>query len=88
MMNSHRKPRVSICIPHWQVKPLISICLRSIRKHSKNYDVEIIVVDDGSKDESIEYLRSLKWIRLVERPNMQESPNNWPLNVCTAYDSG
>ncbi len=86
-MNSHQKPRISICIPHWQVNPLISICLRSIRKHSKNYDTEIIVVDDGSKDDSIEYHRSLKWIRLVERPDMQELPNNWPLNVYTAYDS-
>jgi len=85
-MNSGPKPRVSICIPHWQVKPLISICLRSIRKHSKNYDTEIIVVDDGSKDDSIEYLRSLKWIRLVERP--EESRTNWSLNVYTAYDSG
>lgn len=79
-------PRISICIPHWQVKPLISICLRSIRKHSEAYNVEIIVIDDGSKDESIEYLRSLKWIRLIERP--EESPTNWPLNVYSAYDRG
>ncbi len=85
-MNAQRKPRISICIPHWQVKPLISICLRSIRKHSKNYDTEIIVVDNGSKDESLHYLRSLKWLRLIERP--EETNTNWQLNVFTACDRG
>lgn len=85
-MNAQRKPRISICIPHWQVKSLITICLRSIRKHSRNYDTEIIIVDDGSKDESIEYLRSLKWIRLIERGD--ESRIGWPLDLFSAYDRG
>ena len=85
-MNEHYRPRISICIPHWQVKPLISICLRSIRKYSKNYDTEIIVVDNGSRDESLDYLRSLKWLRLIERP--EETHTNWPLNVFTAWDCG
>lgn len=85
-MNKPHQHRISICIPHWQVKALISICLRSIRKHSKNYDIEIIVVDNGSKDASLDYLRSLKWIRLIERP--EETHTNWPLNVFTAWDRG
>jgi glycosyltransferase involved in cell wall biosynthesis len=84
MINSRRTPRISIGIPHWQVKPLISICLRSIRKQSKNYDIEVIVVDNGSRDESLEYLRSLKWIRLIERP--EEHHTNFPLNVFSAFD--
>jgi len=85
-VNKPHQHRISICIPHWQVKALISICLRSIRKHSKNYDIEIIVVDNGSKDASLDYLRSLKWIRLIERP--EETHTNWPLNVFTAWDRG
>ncbi len=83
---NQQQPRITICLPHWQAKPLITICLRSIRKHSKNYDIEVIVVDNGSKDGSIEYLRSLKWIRLIERP--EETHSNWPLNVFTAYERG
>lgn len=83
---NQQQPRITICLPHWQAKPLITICLRSIRKHSKNYDIEVIVVDDGSKDGSLEYLRSLKWIRLIERP--EETHSNWPLNVFTAYERG
>lgn len=83
---SERQPRITICIPHWQVKGLISICLRSIRKHSKKYNLEVIVVDNGSKDASLEYLRSLNWIRLIERP--EETHTNWPGNIVTAWDRG
>lgn len=79
-------PRVSICIPHWQVKSLASICLRSIRRHTPADEIELIVVDNGSRDGSLDWLRSLGWIRLIERP--EESPANWPLNVFTAWDCG
>ncbi|MCA9039389.1 MAG: glycosyltransferase family 2 protein [Planctomycetaceae bacterium] len=79
-------PRVTICIPHWQVKDYMRLCLRSIRKHSENYDVEVIIVDNGSKDESLDYLRGLDWIRLIERP--EEVHTNWPENVFTAWNLG
>lgn len=79
-------PRVTVCIPHWQVETYIKPCLRSIRRHSDCGDVEVIVVDNGSRDGSLDYLRSLEWIRLIERP--EESPANWPLNVFTAWDRG
>jgi hypothetical protein len=79
-------PRISMCIPHWQVRDMMSICLRSIRKHSQKYNLEVIVVDNGSRDESLAYLRSLSWIRLIERP--AESVSNWPANVFTAWDAG
>jgi glycosyltransferase involved in cell wall biosynthesis len=80
------QPLVSICIPHWQVKSLASICLRSLRQCSENYNVELLVVDNGSKDASLDWLRSLDWIRLIERPD--ESSDNWPRNVFTAWDCG
>ena len=81
-----RAPRISICIPHWQVRDMMSICLRSIRRNSRRYDFEVIVVDNGSRDESLDYLRSLSWIRLIERPD--ERVSNWPANVFTAWDLG
>lgn len=61
-------------------------CLRSIRKHSSKYELEIIVIDNGSRDDSLDYLRSLSWIKLIERP--EETPRNWPKNVFTAWDLG
>jgi len=81
-----QQPLVSICIPHWQVRKYMSLCLRSIRKHSRDENIEVIVVDNGSKDGSLDYLRSLDWIRLIERP--EEVHTNWPLNVFTAWDRG
>jgi glycosyltransferase involved in cell wall biosynthesis len=78
--------RVSICIPHWEIKELMEICLRSIRKHSPKYDVEVIIVDNGSKDESIDWLRSLDWISLIERP--EEGFHNFPHNVFTSWELG
>ena len=46
----------------------------------------MIVIDNGSRDDSLEYLRGLSWIRLIERP--QEMVSNWPANVFTAWDLG
>lgn len=80
------KDRISICIPHWQVKDFMTVCLRGIRKHSKAYDIEVIVVDNGSKDESLDWLRSLSWIKLIERP--EEVHTNWPTNVFTGWNVG
>jgi len=78
--------KVTICIPHWQVRRYMTLCLRSIRKHSQKYDLEVIVVDNGSRDDSLHYLRSLEWIRLIKRP--EEVHANWPQNVFTAWDVG
>ncbi|MGH7127545.1 MAG: glycosyltransferase family 2 protein [Planctomycetaceae bacterium] len=83
---TRHSPRITICIPHWQVRDYMTLCLRSVRKHSARYDLEVIVVDNGSRDESLEYLLSLSWIRLIERP--EEVHTNWPLNVFTAWDRG
>jgi glycosyltransferase involved in cell wall biosynthesis len=79
-------PSVTLCIPHWQAEPFIKLCLRSIRRHSQKYTLEVIVVDNGSRDASLDYLRSLDWIRLIERPG--ETHTNWPENVFTAWDRG
>lgn len=79
-------PTITICIPHWQVKTYMQAALRSIRRHSSKYDLDVIVVDNGSKDDSLDYLRSIPWIRLIERP--EEVHTNWPMNVFTAWDRG
>jgi glycosyltransferase involved in cell wall biosynthesis len=83
---SGSRPRITLCIPHWQVKDYITVCLRSICKHSEKYNLEVIVVDNGSRDNSLDYLRSLDWIRLIERP--EEKHTNWPGNVFTAWNRG
>jgi glycosyltransferase involved in cell wall biosynthesis len=58
---------LSIIIPHYRTEQHIRLCLRSLRKYSKS-DIEVLVIDNNSNDGSIEYLRSLSWIRLIENP--------------------
>lgn len=77
---------VSICLPHWQVRELVALCLRSIRKYTRDLPYEVLVVDNGSRDDSLEYLRSLRWIRLIERGN--ETPPSPTLAHATALDIG
>jgi glycosyltransferase involved in cell wall biosynthesis len=56
--------KLSIIIPHYNTEQYIKLCLRSLRKYSKN-QIQVIVVDNNSNDDSIEYLRSLSWIKLI-----------------------
>jgi hypothetical protein len=61
-------PLVSIIVPHFQTPELAKLCLRSIRRFTTDLDYEVIVVDNASQDDaSIPYLRSVNWIRLIER---------------------
>lgn len=65
---SNADPVVSIIVPHYQTPELAKLCLRSIRKFTTNIPYEVIVIDNVSKDgASLEYLRSVNWIRLIER---------------------
>ena len=58
---------VSIILPNYKTPDLTRLCLRSLRKFTPHDAVRIIAIDNASGDESLEYLRSLKWIRLIER---------------------
>jgi glycosyltransferase involved in cell wall biosynthesis len=60
------KGKATICIANYRTLDLTRLALRCIRKFTK-YPYEVVVVDNDSNDESLEYLKSLKWIRLLER---------------------
>jgi len=63
------KGKATICIVNYKTLDLTRLCLRSVRKFTK-YPYEVIVVDNDSRDESLEYLKRLGWIRLMERCDM------------------
>ena len=65
------KGKATICIPNYKTLDFTRLCLRSIRKFTK-YPYEVIVVDNDSQDESLAYLKSLSWIRLIERQGGKE----------------
>ena len=58
---------VSILIPHYKTLKMTQLCLRLIKSHTDLERVEIIVEDNGSNDESSEYLKKLDWISLITR---------------------
>ena len=58
---------VSIILPNYKTPELTRLCLRSIRKYTPHDAVRVIAVDNASADGSLDYLRSLSWIRLIER---------------------
>jgi len=67
---------VTIAIPHFQTLDLIRLCLRSIRKLTSP-PYEVIVIDNGSKDASLDYLRSVTWIQLIERHEESMKSESW-----------
>lgn len=58
--------KATICIVNYKTLELTKCCLRSIREFTK-YPYEVFVIDNDSNDESLDYLKSLGWIRLIER---------------------
>jgi len=58
--------KATICIVNYKTLDFTRLCLRSIRRFT-GCAYEVIVVDNDSQDESLEYLKSLDWIRLIQR---------------------
>ena len=50
--------KTSIVILTYNELPLTKQCLASIKKHTSDEEIEIIVIDNGSSDGTIEYLKS------------------------------
>jgi glycosyltransferase involved in cell wall biosynthesis len=76
---------VTILIPHYQTLDAIRLCLRSIRRYTAP-PYRVLVLDNGSTDASIDYLRGLTWIELVATgvPNDQIAAQAAALNVGAA----
>lgn len=60
-------PLLSVIVPNRKTPELTKICFRLLRKHTDFGKVRIIAVDNDSGDASLDYLRKLPWITLIER---------------------
>jgi glycosyltransferase involved in cell wall biosynthesis len=70
---AERNPnKATICVVNYRTLDFTRLCLRSIRKFTQE-PCEVIVVDNDSRDGSVEYLRGLPWIRLIERRNANDA---------------
>lgn len=75
---------VTILIPNYKTPEITKICLRLIRQNTDFKRVEVIVIDNNSNDASLEYLKSLNWITLIERK--ATTPETPPLSHSRALD--
>lgn len=68
-MDNARSPHFSIALVNYRTLDLTKRCLDLLKAHIDNgLPATVWVVDNDSRDESINYLRSLEWINLIERP--------------------
>jgi hypothetical protein len=68
-------PQVTILIPNYKTLELTKLCLNLVQKYTDQNKAKIIVIDNDSQDASLDYLRSLSWIQLIERKAIpQEEP--------------
>lgn len=73
---SYTTGKTTICIVNYKTEELTRLCLRSIRKFTKA-PYEVVVVDNNSGDASLDYLRSLKWITLIDRTGEDIPKGGW-----------
>ncbi len=62
-------PSVSIVVPNYNGSKTIVRCIESLKALRYAGKKEIIVVDDGSTDNSVALLRKIKGIKVIAKPN-------------------
>jgi GT2 family glycosyltransferase len=67
--HAHRpvRSKVSIVILNWNGKGLVRDCIHSIKKNTVYPNFEIIVVDNGSRDGSVEMLMEMKQKGVIQK---------------------
>jgi len=65
--------KATICVVNYKTLDFTRLCLRSIRKFT-HCPYELVVVDNDSQDASLDYLKSLGWIRLIQRHPGADEP--------------
>ena len=57
-INSPKEPLVSVCIANYNGAEYIEQCIRSVLSQERDYEIEIILHDDASTDESLQIIRT------------------------------
>lgn len=71
------KPKLSVIILNYNTKELLEDCLNSIKKHSNEVPLQVIVSDNSSDDGSPDMIRKkFPWVTLIEGPNEGFSKGN------------
>lgn len=68
--------KVTVLVPNYKTEQLTKLCLRLLRKYTEFSQAKVIVIDNNSADSSLEYLRTVDWIELIERaPEPDDTPS-------------
>lgn len=68
------KPAFSVVLVNYKTYEITKICLDLLKEPARQLGFTVWVVDNNSADDSTSYLRSLDWIKLIERvPETEES---------------
>ncbi len=81
MSNDSPRPDISIVFTNWNTREYLRNCLRSVYEKTGGVTYDVIVVDDGSTDGSVEMLRK-------EFPEVHRIVNERNLGVAKAYNRG
>lgn len=67
--SSQAHPRFSVVLVNYKTRDITAICLDLLKAalEKGGWQTDVWVVDNASGDESTTYLRTLDWIRLIER---------------------
>lgn len=76
--------QVTILVPNYKTPEITKICLRLLRQHTDFNRAHVIVIDNDSQDASLDYLRTLPWIELIER--QAAADDTPPLSHARALD--
>lgn len=66
----------SLVLVNYKTPDITRMCLELLHKHVKEQRIPVWVVDNDSADASLDYLRSLDWINLIERPSPGKEPGH------------
>lgn len=83
-MKKPTEAQVTILVPNYRTPEITRICLRLLRKHTDFGRAKVIAIDNDSGDASLDYLRTLPWIELIER--RAEPDDTPPLSHSRALD--
>lgn len=61
---------LTLVIPNYKTFELTALCLHNLNQYTDLSRVRVIVVDNDSQDKSLQYLRKIPWIELVERSHL------------------
>ena len=78
--------KVTIIILTWNGLEYTKRCLETLRNKTEFQNYAVMVVDNGSTDGSVEYLRSIPWIRCIENSDNRgfTRANNQAIALCDA----